>query len=57
MKAETIENGIDDIPESIHMIIKPNRQKFLRKGLGWVIDSVINIIVNMMNCSCCMVDR
>ena len=57
MKAETIENGIDDIPESIHMIIKSNRQKFLRKGLGWVIDSVINIIVNMMNCSCCMVDR
>ena len=42
-KAGTItnESDIDDVFESIYNIITSNIQKSLRKGTGWIIDSVI----------------
>ena len=49
-KVETFinESDIDDIFESIYITIISNIQKFLEKGLGWLIDSVIDNIVNIL---------
>ena len=48
-KAGTItnESDIDDVFESIYNIITSNIQKSLRKGTGWIIDSVIERDTNI----------
>ena len=48
-KAETIidENDIDDIFELVYTTIISNTQKYLGKGYGWIIDSVIDHIINI----------
>ena len=48
-KAETItnESDIDDVFESIYNVITSNIQKSLRKGTGWIIDSVIECDTNI----------
>ena len=48
-KAGTItnESDIDDVFESIYNIITSNIQKSLRKGAGWIIDSVIERDTNI----------
>ena len=45
------ESDIDDVLESIYSTIISNIQKSLEKGLGWIIDSIIdhNIIVSKYN--------
>ena len=52
-KAEIIINksGIDDVFKSIYTTIIENIQKYLGKGLGWIIDSVIDhtIIISKYN--------
>ena len=50
-KAETIINESDtnDIFESIYSMIILNIQKSLEKGLGWIIDSVIDHNINISN--------
>ena len=48
-RAETIfnESDIDEIFESISIRIISNIQKFIGRGLGWVIDSVIDHFINI----------
>ena len=48
-KAGTItnESDIDDVFESIYNIITSNIQKSLRKGTGWITDSVIERDTNI----------
>ena len=48
-KAETIinENDIDDAFGSIYTTIISSIQKYLGKGLGWIIDSVISHTINI----------
>ena len=48
-KAEKItnESDIDDVFESIYNVITSNIQKSLRKGTGWIIDSVIERDTNI----------
>ena len=48
-KGEAIinESDIDDIFESTYSVNISKIQTFLREGLGWVIDSVIDHIVNI----------
>ena len=48
-KAETIinENDIDDVFGSIYTTIISNIQKYLGKGLGWIIDSVVSHTINI----------
>ena len=48
-KAETIINrsDIDDVIESIYITIIWNMQKSMRKGFGWVIDSVKDSVINI----------
>ena len=43
-KAETIinQNDIDGVFESVYTTIISNIQKSIRKGLGWIVDSVID---------------
>ena len=45
-KAEKVinESDIDDIFESIYTTIISDIQKFLEKGLDWIIDSIILLI-------------
>ena len=47
------ESDIDDVFQSIYTIIKKKIQKSLEKGLGWIIDSVINhtVRISKYNCS------
>ena len=49
MKAEAIinESDINDIFESIYTTIRSNIQKFLGKNSSWIIDSVIDHIINI----------
>ena len=37
---------MDDVLESIHNTVMSNIQKSLRKGSGWIIDSVIYYNIN-----------
>ena len=48
LKAEIIinESGIDDVFKSICSTIISNTQKSLRRGSGWVTDSVIDRNIN-----------
>ena len=48
-KFETIinESDIDDAFESIYSTIISNIQKSLRKGSGWIIDSVVDHTINI----------
>ena len=48
-KAETIfnESDIDDIFESFYTMIISNIPKYLGKGSGWIIDSVVDHIINV----------
>ena len=48
-KAEIIfnESDIDDVFQSIHTTIISNIQKYLGKGSGWIIDSVIDRTINI----------
>ena len=50
-KAETIINksNIDDEFESNHSTIISNKQKYLRKSSGWIINSVVNHTINILN--------
>ena len=43
-KSETIinQNDIDGVFESVYTTIISNIQKSIRKGLGWIVDSVID---------------
>ena len=41
------ENDIDDVFDSICTTIISNIQKYLGKGLGWIIDSVISHTINI----------
>ena len=45
-KAETVikESEIDDVFESIYATITSNIKKYLGKGSGWIIDSVIELV-------------
>ena len=49
LKAETIINksDIDDVFESVYIMIISNIQKSFEKGLRWIIDSVIDHIINI----------
>ena len=42
------ENDIDDIVQSFYTTIIKNIQKPLRKGSGWVIDSVIDHTISII---------
>ena len=48
-KAEIIINisDIDDLFQSMYAIIIPNMQMSLRKGSGWIIDSVIDHTISI----------
>ena len=48
-KAETIinESDIDNVFESIYCKIISNIQKSIRKGSGWIIDSIINHTISI----------
>ena len=46
-KAEINESDIDDLFESIYIMIISNIQKFLGKSLGWIIDSVVDQTINI----------
>ena len=48
-KAEIIinENDIDDVFQSIYAKIITNIQKYLGKGSGWIIDSVIDHTISI----------
>ena len=50
-KAEIIinESEIDDVFESVYSAIISNTQKSLRKGSGWIIDSIINHTIRISN--------
>ena len=50
-KAETIinQNDIDGVFESVYTIIISNIQKSIRKGLGWIVDSVIDHSIDISN--------
>ena len=50
-KTETIINeiDIDDAFKSVYGTIIPNKQKYLGKGSGWIIDSVIDHNINISN--------
>ena len=52
-KAEIIvnESGIDDVFKSIYTAVISNIQKFLGKGLGWIIDSVIDHNISILKCN------
>ena len=53
-KAETIINEReidDDVFKSIYTTIISNIQKFLGKGSGWIIDSVIDHNINISKCN------
>ena len=41
------ESDVDDIFESIYTMIISNMQTYIGKGSGWVIDSVIDYIINI----------
>ena len=43
----TNENKIDDVFESIYTTIVLNKQKYLGKSLGWIIDSVFSHLTNI----------
>lgn len=47
-KVETINNesDINDIFESIYITITSNKRTFFGKGFGWIIDSVVDHIIN-----------
>ena len=50
LKAETInESDIDDVFESVYTMIISNIQKYLGKGSGWIIDSVIDHNISISN--------
>ena len=52
-KAEIIinESGIDDVFKSIYTAVISNIQKSLGKGLGWIIDSVIDHNISILKCN------
>ena len=44
------ESKIDNIFESIYTTIVSNKQKYLGKSLGWIIDSVFSHLINISKC-------
>ena len=50
LKAETIinESDIDDVFQSVYTKIISKLEKYLGKGLGWIIDSVLDHIINIL---------
>ena len=50
-KSETIinESDVDDVFESIYTAIISSIQKYIGKGLGWIIDSVVSHAISISN--------
>ena len=45
------ESKIDDIFESVYTTIVSDKQKYLGKSLGWIIDSVFSHLINISKCN------